>query len=322
MSRAAPLLALLVAAAGCGSFPNPSDDYACQRDRDCPDGRVCRSGWCVVGGRACDALSCDDFEDCTVDSCTGGECRHEPMADGTPCGGAGSCVSAALCESGACLGEPEPAGQPCDDGFYCTEADACDGAGACMGHSRDCGSGSGDACTVGVCNEDIDACDQEIAEDYTSCNDGDVCTANDVCESGSCGGGAACECDASCSTCATGCCDVNYVGDDCGGEGCSTDCTVDGCSCYYGCAGSRCRGECQSDCTVLCSAGSDCDLGCALDAQCNLNCTGADQCRIDCGDSAHCLVDCGGLSSCERGDCSGGWTDCGGDLYVCNRPCP
>lgn len=320
--RAASLfaLALLLGGAACGSFPHPSDDYECKRDRDCPDGRICRSNWCVTGGRACDALSCDDFEDCTVDSCMGGECRHEPMDDGTPCGGAGSCVSAAVCAGGACLGEPEPPGQPCDDGFYCTERDACDGSGGCVGEERPCEGA--DACTVGTCNEDIDACVQEDAEDYTSCSDGEDCTANDVCEAGVCGGGAACECDSSCDTCAGGCCDVNYIAEVCGDEGCPTDCTTPDCACYYGCATSKCRGECTSDCTVLCSAGAECELECSSDSQCNLRCTGANDCRVDCTDNAHCLLDCGGISSCDQGNCDSGWTDCGGDIHVCNRPCP
>jgi len=322
VNRVATLLVLAIAAAGCGSFPTPSDDYACERDRDCPTGRVCRSNWCVVGGRVCDALSCDDFEDCTTDSCAAGQCRNEPLDDGTPCGGAGSCVSAAVCQAGTCQGDPEPSGQPCDDGFFCTEEDECDGSGGCMGLSRQCAS-SADACTVGSCNEDIDACEDVPAEDYSTCNDNDVCTANDVCESGTCAGGAACDCDPSCSTCAGGCCDVNYgLGDECDGGGCPTDCKTADCACYYGCAATDCRGECQSDCTVLCSAAASCDLTCSSDSQCNLRCTGANQCQIDCTGSAHCLVDCGGLDNCNRGECADGWLDCGNDLYVCNRPCP
>ena len=316
------ILALLLAAAACGSFPHPSEEYACERDRDCAGGRICRSGWCVTGGRPCDIINCDDLEDCTVDSCQGGECRNEPMADGTPCGGAGSCVSAAVCQAGTCLGEPEAPGTPCDDTFYCTEADTCDGSGGCVGSPRDCGS-SADACSVGTCNEEADSCEDVVAEDYTSCSDNEVCTANDVCHGGSCSGAPACECDSSCETCNGGCCDVNYIGSDCGGGGCRTDCTTADCACYYGCATSRCEGDCTSDCTVLCSASSECDLACAGDSQCNLRCTGANRCRIDCSESAHCLIDCGGLGdACEPGDCADGWSDCGGGVSVCNRPCP
>jgi hypothetical protein len=317
MTRLAVLLSLLAA---CGSFPHPSDDYACERDRDCPDGRVCRSGWCVLGGSQCDALSCDDFEDCTVDSCDSGECVHEPMADGTACGGEGTCVAAATCQSGTCQGEPEPEGQPCDDGFFCTEFDACDGSGGCVGVDRHCESA--DECSTGQCNEDTDSCEDVPVEDYTTCSDGDLCTRNDVCQGGTCGGGEACACDTSCNTCDGGCCDVSYVGDPaCGGEGCPIDCSVAGCDCSYNCAGPTCRGTCTEDCAVLCSAGSDCDLSCAGDALCNLGCSTANQCQIDCKDNAHCAVDCGG-ASCNLGDCDGGWTDCGGGVHACNRPCP
>jgi hypothetical protein len=305
-------------AGACGSFPHPSDDYACERDRDCADGRVCRSGWCVLGGRACDALGCDDFEECTEDSCQAGDCVHTPLEDGTSCGGEGTCVAAATCQAGSCQGEPQPEGQPCDDGFFCTELDACDGSGGCVGLERHCDSDG--ECSAGQCNEDVDACEKVPAEDYTSCSDGEVCTRNDVCQAGSCTGGAACSCDSSCDTCDGGCCDVNYLGD-CGESGCSIDCGVDGCDCRYNCAGPTCRGTCESDCAVLCTAGSDCDLACAGDALCSLACSTADQCAIDCNDNAHCAVDCAGVN-CNRGACPTGWIDCGGDVWACNRPCP
>lgn len=311
------LVALI--AAGCGSFPHPSEDYECERDRDCPQGRICRSGWCVLGGRPCDALSCDDLEDCTVDSCSGGDCVNEPMEDGTPCGGAGTCVTAATCSAGECLGSPEPEGQPCDDGFFCTDGEECDGSGGCVGVSRFCASES--QCTVGSCNEDSKSCEQIAAEDYSTCTDGDPCTANDVCESGQCDGGQHCTCDDSCQTCDGGCCEVTYL-EFCSDGGCPLDCAVADCACYYNCAGPSCRGTCDEDCSVLCSAGSDCQLACAGDAQCQMDCTGADQCQFDCEDTAHCMVNCGGSLNCSQGTCASGWDACGGGLFVCNRPCP
>jgi hypothetical protein len=317
-STRAILIALV--AAGCGSFPHPSEDYECERDRDCADGRICRSGWCVLGGRPCDVLECDDFEDCTVDSCAGGECVNEPMEDGTPCGGAGTCVEEATCSAGECLGAPEPQGQPCDDGFFCTEFEVCDGAGACVGTERPCGSDA--TCSVGSCNEDIDSCEQVAAEDYTPCSDGSICTDNDVCHGGACAGGASCDCSSDCASCeGGGCCRVSYLAE-CAEGGCSLDCAEEDCTCYFACAGPSCRGTCQEDCDVTCSATSDCALTCASDSQCQMECAGADQCQIECTESAHCLVDCGGIDNCNRGECSGGWTSCPGDVYVCDRPCP
>lgn len=39
---------LLLVLAGC--FPKPSQELACVETKDCKDGRVCESGFCVVGG--------------------------------------------------------------------------------------------------------------------------------------------------------------------------------------------------------------------------------------------------------------------------------
>ncbi len=36
---------------GC-TFPTPSEDYTCAVDSDCTTGRVCRTGYCVVGSNA------------------------------------------------------------------------------------------------------------------------------------------------------------------------------------------------------------------------------------------------------------------------------
>jgi hypothetical protein len=48
MSRAR-LLAAAVLIASC-AIDERSDQYRCAESRDCSDGRVCRSGWCVTAG--------------------------------------------------------------------------------------------------------------------------------------------------------------------------------------------------------------------------------------------------------------------------------
>ena len=73
---------------------------------------------------------------------------------------------------------------------------------------------------------------------------------------------------------------------------------------------------------MVCGAAASCDIRCSGDSQCQMNCLGATDCKMDCTDDAHCLVDCGGINGCDQGNCDSGWTDCGGDVYVCNRPCP
>jgi len=45
---------LLVALVGC-DFPTRSDAYACETTADCDSGRVCETGYCVVGGGGVDS---------------------------------------------------------------------------------------------------------------------------------------------------------------------------------------------------------------------------------------------------------------------------
>jgi len=44
--------------------------------------------------------TCDDGNACTLDTCAGGSCLHQPVADGTPCGALGQC------KTGACAPKP------------------------------------------------------------------------------------------------------------------------------------------------------------------------------------------------------------------------
>jgi len=58
-------------------------------------------------------------------------------------------------------------GTLCDDGLFCTVDDSC-GSGVCSGVTNLCGDGVG--CTVDVCNESIDRCDN--IPDDTVCDNG------------------------------------------------------------------------------------------------------------------------------------------------------
>jgi hypothetical protein len=95
-----------------------------------PDGGVDEAGVggaSVIGdgGAGCDP-ACDDGNDCTVDICDAGECRHPPAGAGAPCGS--------------------------DRDDECTAADTCDGQGACLSNDAANGSGCNDgSCTLGEC---------------------------------------------------------------------------------------------------------------------------------------------------------------------------
>jgi len=101
---------------------------------------------------------CDDSNECTTDTCTGGTCDNTPVTNGTGC----------------------------NDGQYCTVSDHCTD-GVCGGSTRDCSSVA-DECHDGWCDEAGDQCVPQNKSDGTTCNDGQYCTVSDQCEGGVCGG--------------------------------------------------------------------------------------------------------------------------------------
>ncbi|TNF24284.1 MAG: hypothetical protein EP329_25160 [Deltaproteobacteria bacterium] len=112
----------------------------------CDDGDACTTGdFCTASG-ACvgAALSCDDDDPCTVDSCEAGACVHAPAEDGTVCDDADPCTTDDACVAGTCGG----VAADCDDGDACT-VDHCDAGGACVHDVLTCPEDT--ACEGGVC---------------------------------------------------------------------------------------------------------------------------------------------------------------------------
>lgn len=152
-------------APGC-TVDTRSGDYRCQNSNDCPQGRTCEMGWCVVTGQS------------TADGASNSPCDpacSECKQDGTcviDCDGLGTCDGAVAC----------PAGVPCEV--------RCTGNGSCAG-GVDCQDAS--ACTV-LCEGTI-SCDSPLV-----CGAG-PCTV-ECTGTGSCGGSIDCEnacaCDTSC----------------------------------------------------------------------------------------------------------------------------
>ena len=107
---------------------------SCSSDADCGEGELCDSGNGICFVPECGALdlpACEDFNDCTVDTCVDYQCEFDPAA---------------------------AAGLFCDDGDFCTEDDVCDGSGVCEGtlntgipgcEPPSCGA-VGDSCTSGA----------------------------------------------------------------------------------------------------------------------------------------------------------------------------
>lgn len=110
------------------------DDEACAAATACQSSGRCAQGFCVYDEPPVDCSALDS--ECTVGRCDPdtGECRAEPVPDGTDC----------------------------DDGQYCTEGDTC-AEGVCVaGEPRVCDPRSGYTVT---CSEEADDCRYEPLDD-------------------------------------------------------------------------------------------------------------------------------------------------------------
>ncbi|GMV14815.1 MAG: hypothetical protein AMXMBFR56_30390 [Polyangiaceae bacterium] len=86
-----------------------SNGPACTAGAACDDGDACTTGETLSASCVCtggSALSCDDDNPCTADSCDAAAgCGHAPVADGTSCG------TAMSCSAGSCVPDaPPPSG--------------------------------------------------------------------------------------------------------------------------------------------------------------------------------------------------------------------
>jgi len=132
-----------------------------------------------------DGVACDDGDPCTVDDrCGLGVCEGRPALD---CSGLddGACV-VGVCdpETVTCVAAPKVEGSSCEDGDLCTTGDICE-AGQCVGAVTDC-SGLAGPCRAAACAPETGACEVEVFDDNTTCDDGDLCTVDGVCVAGEC----------------------------------------------------------------------------------------------------------------------------------------
>jgi len=187
---------------------NPQTD-ACQHVADdslCIDALFCN------GTEACNPDSgcvpgtppnCDDAVFCTVDSCDEASraCLHVPdpsfCMDSFFCNGLEQCDVVLGCQPGTPIGCSDgvgctldvcdesadqcvttPDSSLCNDGVFCNGEEFCDPAIGCQdGSDPSCDDGI--ACTVDLCNPQIDGC--EHLPDNSECSDGLFCNGNEVC---------------------------------------------------------------------------------------------------------------------------------------------
>ncbi len=312
----------------------------------CDDGNACTTGdSCATGGCAGKAIVCNDNNECTLDSCSGGVCSSVPNP-GLACTDGSVCTSQDVCaKSGACVGNPVS----CNDGQVCTD-DSCDPLAGCkkVANAAACTDGNactiGDGCGGGVCVAGkpngcddgnpctSDACDVSSGAcshtaNASACSDGNACTQNDVCGGGQCTPGAAIACsdgnactDDACDT-ATGQCKFGNNAAACSdGNGCTVGDMCKFGTCYAGGA-KNCSDNnvCTND---GCNAGSG---GCvyAFNASACTDgnaCTVSDMCSsgqcvsgaaASCNDNNACTTDsCNTLKGCSFAQAPDGKT-CG-----------
>lgn len=177
--RRAAALAIVTAASGCSLLLGIDGEYTegvtglCVSVSDCPDKKGdCQAVACTDGecSAAPNEMDIDDGNDCTMDSCSGGQSQHAPLSvgascstdDGHVCDGAGACVEcngASDCESAICV-QSTCATPTCDDGVKNgTESDV-DCGGACPSK---CENGQGclkdSDCKGGYCSPGSEMCE-------------------------------------------------------------------------------------------------------------------------------------------------------------------
>ncbi|MEI9937290.1 MAG: hypothetical protein WDO69_08685 [Pseudomonadota bacterium] len=129
--------------------------------------------------------ACDDNSVCTVgDSCNAGVCGAA-----ISCNDNNACTDDSCIAVTGCVQTPNTA--PCQDGNACTTGDVC-ANGACVpGAAVVCNDGN--ACSDDSCNPATGAC--VFANNTAPCDDGSVCTFGDVCSGGACAPGPQISCD-------------------------------------------------------------------------------------------------------------------------------
>jgi len=249
---------------GCVHVPQSG---SCEDGDKCTGPDSCNAGVCVAGR----AVSCDDNNPCTTDSCTPTQgCKHA-LTSGAACDDKDQCTGAGLCAAGVCQ---KGTRITCDDNNPCT-SDQCDAVQGCVQIQITGSCDDGDACTgAGTCQlgtcvagapiscDDGNSCTADYCKAGTGCstlprsnvpcNDNDACTTNDTCQQGRCLGGAALDCN-----------DNNVcTADSCGVNGCSNKPVSGGCSDGSLCTiGDTCvAGRCESGTPKVCADSDSCTI--------------------------------------------------------------
>ncbi len=291
------------------------DGTVCDPEDKCVRDSVCLAGACVGG-----AVSCDDGNPCTTDSCNPSlGCSHlnnsDSCNDGNPCTNGDKCING-TCRAGtnscSCTGDPDCA-EYNDDNL-------CNGSIRCIGEKcvidqttvQNC-KAIQDPCMANMCDPADGRCKETPVNEGSLCDDEDPCTVNDVCRSGICAGDSA-PCD-----------DAN-------------ECTTDSCDAVSGCLHVNNTSACDdgNECTAadacrdgMCIGTRMVECGCLLDADCAAL-EDANPCNgtLSCVDFA-CVVDPATVvrcsdpfgKPCQRSACNPATGRCAIVKLADDRPC-
>ncbi len=312
-----------------------ADGNACDDSDECTQTDACDGGACV----GTNPVDCDDSNVCTVDSCDSGDgscindgapVNGDPCDDGNPCtetdmcDGAGACVGSTIpgciqctvdgdcedndpctvntCNVDTCdFSVPAPDTTPCDDGNFCSVNDECT-AGVCGGDARDC-SAEDDQCNLGVCNEGLDQCEPQPANETDPCDDGLFCTTGETCNAGACDSGTLTDCTTFDDQCNVGVCNEGLGQCEAApaNEGLGCDDTLF-CTVSDTCLSGACVGSARD-----CSAFDDqCNTGVCNEGLSTCEAQAANE-GLGCDDGLFCNDG----ETCQAGACTGGGpTDC------------
>lgn len=158
----------------------------------------------------CGGISCDDKNDCTVDTCVGGnQCAHQNSQSGLKCDDGNPCTKQDNCQSGKCVATPIAC--ECTQASDCVSKNIvlspCDGQWQCdtsllpykciksLANVPNCPDTDPTDCTTSVCDGPTGKCKSAAVKDGTNCDDGAFCTADDKCKAGQCLGNYECKCE-------------------------------------------------------------------------------------------------------------------------------
>jgi RHS repeat-associated protein len=316
---------------GACSNPASGDGTSCDDGNVCTANDSCYAGTCKSGA----AVTVDDSNPCTADSCDATGVHHTPVLAGTACGdnnpcngveacdGSGQCAAgtpvtcsaldqchvAGTCNptTGACSNPLVADGTSCSDGNSCTQADSCQ-KGLCSGAPTVCAAL--DAChDAGTCDQSTGTCSNPTSVNGKACSDGNACTANDSCQAGTCTGGSPVATNDS-NPCTADSCDPSGgvlhtplpTGTSCSdGNACNGNETCDG------------LGQCAAGVSVTCVAADQCHVAGTCDpvtGACS-NVVAAN--GTTCSDGNACTQ----ADACQNGICAGTSTTCA-PLDVCH----